>query len=347
MTSAASPSLGLAIQGETVPMVVEAGVTAERHGFASVWTSEFYDRSAVVTLAALASATSRIGLGSSIAWAFGRTPLTLATDFRSLDELCPGRLSMGIGSGNPQVIADWHGLNEPRPVARLVETVGLIRQLWNLSETPVAHDGTFHRCHLAADPQLPPLSKGPLPILMAGGGLPLTRAAGTVADGLIGLPLASRKFVEDVTRTVLAQGAASVGRDEHVPITGLIISAVDEDAAQARAKAALQIAVYVTRSSADTVLRFHGFERQAHAVREAFGRRDFAAMQAAVTDRMLDTFAVYGTPEEARERYLANFESAYEQPLLFCSGKGLAPEQVREDVDAICETFAPFTAPLA
>lgn len=343
MTPATSGTLGLAIQGGTVTSVVEAGVAAERYGFGSIWTSEFYDRSAVVSLAALASATTRIGLGSAIAWVFGRTPLTLATDFRSLDELSGGRLALGLGTGNPQVIADWHGLTEPKPVARVVETVELIRKLWQLDSTPVAHDGEQLRCHLPADPQLPPLTHGTLPILMAGGGIPLTRAAGRVADGLIGLPLASRKYVEEVTRPTLAEGAASAGRDERVPITGMIITAVAEDAAKARARAALQVAIYLTRRSSDTVVRFHGFEPEAQEAREAFARKDFRALVTAVSDRVLDTLAVCGTPDEARERYLSNFESTYEQPLLFSSGKGLPPEQVREDVTALCETFARFT----
>jgi alkanesulfonate monooxygenase SsuD/methylene tetrahydromethanopterin reductase-like flavin-dependent oxidoreductase (luciferase family) len=340
MAVTGSSPLGLAMQGGTVPFVVEAGVLAERNGFDSVWTSEFFDRSAVVTLAALASATTHIRLGSSIAWIFGRTPLTLATDFRSLDELCAGRLSMGLGTGNPQVISDWHGVNEPHPVPRMVETVELIRKIWNLHEQPVAHDGRFYRCHMALDPLLPPLTKGPLPILMAGGGLPMLRAAGAVADGLVGLPVASRRFVEEVVHPALLEGARRAGRDERIPITGMIICSISDNSAKARTTAAMQLAIYATRRSADVVLDFHGFRPEATAIREAFARRDFPAMRAAVSDRMIDELTVSGTPEEARERYHDKFEAVYEQPLLFSSGKGLPPEHVREDIHAICETFS-------
>jgi alkanesulfonate monooxygenase SsuD/methylene tetrahydromethanopterin reductase-like flavin-dependent oxidoreductase (luciferase family) len=342
MTVAHPPTPGLAIQGGTVPLLVQAAVTAEASGLPSLWTSEFYDRSAVVTLAALASATTSIGLGSSIAWMFGRTPMTLATDFRSLDELCPGRLSMGLGTGNPQVIADYHGVTEPHPVPRMVDTVQLIRQIWNAHEQPVAHDGRFYRCHLPADPTLPPLSKGALPILMAGGGLPMIRAAGAVADGLVGLPLSSRAFVEQVVRPALAEGACRAGRAEPVPITGLMICAVSENSAQARTDAAMQVAIYASRRSADTTLDFHGFGGEGVAIRNAFAGRDFAAMRAAVPDRMLDTLAVYGTPQEARERYRVNFARVYEQPLLFLSGKGLPLGYVQDSVDAICAAFTPI-----
>src|SRR5712691_6996318 len=98
---------GLAVQAGTASLMTDVAAVMERSGLPSFWTSEFYDRSAVATLAAVAATTSRIRLGSSIAWAFGRTPITLATDFRSLSELAPGRISMGLGTGNPQVISDW------------------------------------------------------------------------------------------------------------------------------------------------------------------------------------------------------------------------------------------------
>jgi alkanesulfonate monooxygenase SsuD/methylene tetrahydromethanopterin reductase-like flavin-dependent oxidoreductase (luciferase family) len=340
MMDVGSPPPGLAIQGGTVPLVVEAGIAAERNNLPSVWTSEFYERSAVVTLAALAGATSRIALGSSIAWITGRTPLTLAMDFRSLDDLCPGRLSMGIGTGNPVVIADWHGVTEPHPVPRVVEAVRLVRQIWNLHERPVAHDGRFYRCHMPQDPLLPPLSKGALPVLMAAGGLPMIRAAGTVADGLVGLPLSTGRYVTEVVRPALAEGARRAGRTGPVPITGMIICSISDDPVRSRATAATQIAIYATRRSTDAVLDLHGFGAEAAQIRAAFARGDLAGMRAAVSDRMLDELAVYGTPGEARDRYRARFAGLYEQPLLFASGKGRPAEDLRDELDAICETFA-------
>ena len=67
--------------------LARAARLAEDAGFASVWATEFYDRSATVALAAMAQATSTIELGSAIAYAFGRTPLVLAAEARDLDEL--------------------------------------------------------------------------------------------------------------------------------------------------------------------------------------------------------------------------------------------------------------------
>ncbi|MFF4214498.1 LLM class flavin-dependent oxidoreductase [Streptomyces sp. NPDC001796] len=342
---------GLAVQAGSVPLAVEVAAEAERRGLPSFWSSEFYDRSAVVTLAAAATATSRIRLGSAIAWALGRTPVTLATEFRSLDELAPGRVALGLGTGNPQVIADWHGLDETRPAERLMELVPLIRRIWDVHTTAVEHDGAFYRCRIAADPALPdwPVSaetEGSEPtgrrprILLAGGRRAMIRAAGAVADGLVGLPLCSRGFVEEVVRPELADAAERAGRPPAVPITGMIICAVAEDSARARSFAAAQVAVFAARRSAAPLMDFHGFDNEVAGIREALGRGDFPAAAAAVSDRMLDALAVYGTPKEAQERFAAGFDGLYEEPLLFTAGKGMPQGAFRESLMAVCDAFA-------
>ena len=338
-TTTTRPSL--AVQGGPVPLVVDVAVAAERHGFDAVWTTEFYNRSAIVTLAAIAAATTRLRIGSGIAWAFGRTPVTLATDVRSIDDLSAGRLVLGIGTGNPMVISDWHGLTEPHPVPRLKELAGLLREIWQLHEKPVAHDDRFYRCHLPLDPHLPPLAQGTIPILFAGGRPAMVRAAGATADGLVGHPLSTRSYVEEVIRPALAEGARRAGRTDPVPVSGMIICAVGDDAAEARTAVATQVAVYATRSSSDSVLTFHGFDEETSEIRSAFARRDMSGMVGAVSERMLDVLTVYGTPEEARQRYTARFDGLYETPLFYSPETTLPVEYLRDNLHAICETFAP------
>ena len=78
-----------------VEQIAAASAVAERRGFHAVWSPEFYTRSAIVTLARMATETSRIGVGSSIAYAVGRSPLTIATEARSLDEVSRPALAEG------------------------------------------------------------------------------------------------------------------------------------------------------------------------------------------------------------------------------------------------------------
>lgn len=330
----------LTVQGGDVALVTAAGVTAEQHGFASLWTTEFYNRSAIVTLASVAAATTRIGLGSGVAWAFGRSPLTLATDARSLDDLSGGRFQLGLGTGSPQSMADWHGENEPHPAPRTEEFVRLVREIWQVHERSVEHDGRFYRCHLPIDPSVPPPAGGTLPVLMAAVQAPMLRATGAVADGLVGHPLYTPHYVEEVVRPSLAEGARRAGREEPVPVNGMIICAVSDDAEAARRAASVQIAAYATRRASDALLEFNGYTAETAAIREAFGRKDFAAMTAAVSDRMLDDLAVFGTPKEAMERYRDRFEPLYERPMLYSPNTALPAAYLKDNINAICETFA-------
>ena len=148
--------------------LARAARLAQDAGFASVWATEFYDRSATVALAAMAQATSTIELGSAIAYAFGRTPLVLAAEARDLDELSGGRLALGLGTGTRRMQQDWHGLDGEHPAARMEELLPLLRRLWRLHEGPIEHDGHFYRLHVKPTaPPRPPL-RTDTPIFMAG-----------------------------------------------------------------------------------------------------------------------------------------------------------------------------------
>src|SRR4051812_39498531 len=191
--------------------IVESARLAEAAGFESVWATEFYDRSATVSLAAMAQATERTGLGSAIAYAFGRTPLVLAAEARDLDELSGGRLILGLGTGTRRMQQDWHGLDGEHPASRMEELVPLLRELWHLHEGPIDHDGRFYR--LRVQPTAPPREPFRLdtPIYMAGVNARMVEAAGAVADGLVGHPLYTPQYVREVVRPALARGAERTG----------------------------------------------------------------------------------------------------------------------------------------
>jgi Luciferase-like monooxygenase len=82
---------------------------AEAAGFEAAWSGEFLHRSGIVSAAAMAAVTTRIGVGTSIAYAVGRSPLVLANDARFLDEMSDGRFTLGLGTGTRRMMTDWHG----------------------------------------------------------------------------------------------------------------------------------------------------------------------------------------------------------------------------------------------
>jgi probable F420-dependent oxidoreductase len=304
--------------------LAEAARRAEEAGFESVWATEFYDRSATVALAAMAEATERIELGSAIAYAFGRTPVVLAAEARDLDELSGGRFTLGLGTGTRRMQQDWHGLDGEHPASRMEELVPLLRRLWKLHEGPIEHEGRFYRLDVKPTaPPRPPLREE-IPVFMAGVNRRMIEAAGKVADGLVGHPLFTPEYVSEVARPAL----------DGTPIAGYITTSVSGDRDQARHDAAAIIAFNSTVKTYRAVHRVSGFEAQAEAVREAWGRGDFEGMAAAVTDEMIDTIALAGTPDEVRTRFEERWDGVYERPLLW-------PPAFRgaEGVNAVLEAF--------
>ncbi|TMK40678.1 MAG: LLM class flavin-dependent oxidoreductase [Actinobacteria bacterium] len=296
---------------------VEAGRLAQAVGFASVWTTEFTDRSATVPLAALAVATEEITLGSAIAYAFGRTPLVLAAEARDLDVLSEGRLILGLGTGTRRMQQDWHGLDGEHPAARVEELVPLLRRALRLHEGPIDHRGRFYR--LVVNPTAPvgPPLRADLPIYTAGVNARMVEAAGAVADGLVGHPLFTADYVRDVVRPALARGAERTERQRPPPIAGYVTCAVDEDADRARRNARAVIAFNSTVKTYQAIHRHHGFEPEAEAIRDAWRSRDWEAMADAVSDRMLDAIALAGTAAEVRAQYEERRRGLYEWTLLW------------------------------
>jgi len=79
------PTIGISTFVPSLATTVEVARATDRPGLDTAWTGEFNDRSAIVALAEMAHHTSTYRIGSSIAYAVGRSPLVLANEARGLD----------------------------------------------------------------------------------------------------------------------------------------------------------------------------------------------------------------------------------------------------------------------
>lgn len=311
---------------------VQAARWAEQAGFASVWTTEFHHRSATIPLAAIIQATSRVQVGTAIAYAFGRTPVVLAGEIRDLDELSGGRLKFGLGTGTRRMQQDWHGLDGERPALRMEELVPLVRRLWSLDHGPVEFEGDFYRLSVKPTAPVDPPLRRDVPLYMAGVNARMIESVGRVGDGLIGHPLFTSSYTKEVVRPALAKGAGLRGRPVP-PVAGYLTCAVDEDGDRARQEAAAIIAFNSTVKTYEAIHRHHGFMDEVQAIRAAWKQGDFPGMVGAVTREMIDTIAVAGTPAEVRALYDARARD-YDEVLLWpVAFRGL--EGVRSVIDAL------------
>jgi len=189
--------------------------------------------------------TTSCRVGSSIAYAVGRSPLILATEARSLDEACDGRLVVGLGTGTRRMMQSWHGVDPDGPASRLEELVPLLRRLWRLDEGPVSHHGRFYDVEISPTAEADPPRRRLIPIFTAGVNPRMVEVAGRVADGFLGHPLFTADYADGVVRPALAAGADKAGRAvDDVETVAIVICAVDDDEDRARREAAAQIAFY-------------------------------------------------------------------------------------------------------
>ncbi len=321
--------------------LAESAAAADEAGFDAVWASEFYSRSGSISMAAMAMATRRCRVGSSIMYGVGRSPLVLATEARDLDELSGGRIVLGIGNGTRRMMSDWHGVADTSaPALRMEELVPLVRRIWNLHEGPVRHEGRFYTMNLVPTERVAP-PKRAIPIVTAGVRPRMCEAAGRVADGLAGHPLFTVKYVEEVVKPAIAKGAAHAGRNaEDVEIISMVMCSIHDDPQVARRELAQQIAFYASVKTYDTVLDVNGFAREGEIIREAFARRDFAAMFDAVSEDMIDTMGVAGTAADVRDG-LRRYQGVLDHIMVYPPSIGIAADRVRENLRALIAECAP------
>lgn len=308
--------IGVVLSLSSVQETVDAGRYAEQQGIETAWATEFIDRSGTVAMAALACSTTTIGIGSAISHTFGRTPVILAAEIRDLDALSGGRLTIGLGTGTKRMQRDWHGIDGEHPAPRVEELIPLVRRLINLCDGPVVHEGRFYNVRVTPTAPVPePLRREP-PIYLAGVNARMCEAVGRVGDGLVGHPLFTRSYAEQVVRPALERGAAR-GDRQPPPIAGYVTTAVHEDREQARNDARAIVAFNSTVMTYRAIHEHEGFADEADAVRAAWMAGDFGGMLAAVSDEMLDRYALAGTADEVRERFSAERSGLYEQTLLW------------------------------
>jgi len=312
---------------------------AEDAGFDTVWTGELYNRSATIPLAVLAQATRRVRIGSDIAYGVGRSPLIWAAEARDLDELSEGRLVLGLGNGTPAMTANWLSADPSAPAERMRELVTVLRALWQLDQGPVHHEGRFYTVHLAPTAPTPAPFQRRLPIWTAGIGPRMVATAGAVADGLIGHPLMTDRFVTEVVRPELHAAARAAGRDPaSVGLTGILMCAVDDDVTAARRRLRFAVAQYAPSRVYERIFALHGWQHVQAAVRDAARRGDPEGMAAAVPDECLDAFGVACAPGELPER-VAERARAVDHLSLVAPVWGLTSDQSEAATRAVLDAM--------
>jgi probable F420-dependent oxidoreductase len=323
---------GLILVAPTIADQIAAARHAESRGFHSVWTTEFFNQHGFVRLAAIGAATSRVKVGTAIAYAFMRTPLLAASAAMDVDEITGGRVILGLGSGTRSMNEKWYGVPFADPPApRMREAVQLVRAAIAAQKGGgLRFDGKYYKIEI---PQFarPNAARAEIPVYVAAVNRGMIRAAAAVADGLVGHPIFTRKYIREVVQPLLAGS-----RCELAPY---VVTSISNDVDEARREARAQIGFYYTTRLYHSVLDVHGWRDVGEKIAQAFRRMDFKAMSEAVPDALVDEIAIACRPDEARDR-LRQWEGLTDHPLLYPATVGARPERVRDNLTAIAEAFS-------
>ena len=211
--------------------LVEAARQAELTGYDSVWAGDSLlarPRGEPLTLlAAVAGATTRVGLGTAVLLPLLRHPLSLAHALATLDRIAKGRLIVGIGPGAelPGTHAELAALGVPsdRRVSAMLEAIERCRRLWRNQEPGI---------ELQPRPFQP---DGP-PIWLGGTGPRMLRLTGTTFDGW--LPLSPTPAAYEIGLRAVRESAEKAGRDPDSVATGVYLTVAVADTAEEAAREA-------------------------------------------------------------------------------------------------------------
>jgi len=294
----------------------DAVLTAERaeaDGFDGVWAAET-SHDPFVHLALAAEHTRRVELGTGIAVAFARNPMSMAVVANDLQALSRGRFMLGLGSQIKPHIEKRYSMPWSSPAARMREYVAAMRAIWGAwnDGEKLRFKGDFYT-HTLMTPMFDPGRNpfGAPKVFVAAVGERMTEVAGEVGDGLLAHGFTTERYMREVTMPAFERGLAASGRrraDVEVSYPAMIVTGLDDtEMKQAAAAVKAQLAFYGSTPAYAPVLELHGWGELHTELNRLSKRGEWATMATLIDDDVVDAFAVVGTPEEVPGKLLGRF----------------------------------------
>jgi F420-dependent oxidoreductase-like protein len=257
------------------------------------------------------AATERLKLGTAIVQISARTPAATAMAAMTLDHLSGGRLILGLGVSGPQVVEGWYGQPFAKPLARMREYIGLLRQIW-ARQGPVTGPGPHYPLPLPEGTGLgKPLRasirplREEIPIFLAAEGPKNVALAGELCDGWLALfysPNHDGFYRRALEEGFARPGARHTSQDFEVAATVplIVTDDIERTADVLRPMYALYFGGMGARNAnfhANVAIRM-GYEAEVTKIQELYlaGHKDEAA--AAVPTKLLEQLTLIGPREK-------------------------------------------------
>jgi probable F420-dependent oxidoreductase len=285
--------------------VTEAARKLERRGYDCCWTAEI-NHDPFLPLVLAAEHTTTIELGTSIAVAFARNPMTVANVGWDLQAYSKGRFNLGLGSQIKPHIEKRFSMPWSRPVQRMREFVLALREIWSCWQdgTTLSFEGDFYTHKLMTPMFTPEPSSYPFPkVFVAAVGEAMTEMSGEVADGLLAHAFTTKRYFEKVTTPALMRGMERSGRKRsEFQLSAPVFVVTGHDEAELAAGAVdtrKQIAFYGSTPAYRKVLELHGWGDLHTDLHRLSLRGEWEAMASLIDEEILEAFAVVAPLDQA------------------------------------------------
>ncbi len=305
---------------------------AESKGFEAVWQAESrLVREATVPMAAFASVTKTLKVGSGVVDCWSRNPARLAATFSTLDDLAPGRVILGIGAWwDP--LAQKVGISRAKPLRAMREIVTTVRALLN-NET-VTFNGEFvHLDGVELDYVYQDRRPKDVPIYIGATGMQMMELTGEIADGVVLNYLVSPEYNQRAMEALTA-GADRVGRSvESIDRPQLVVCSVHEDRKTALDMARQMVTQYLGQQP--HIMKASGvpqslLDKVGSVLTWPATHEQVVAASKHVPDEIVQMLTASGTPAEARQRVTHYLKNGATCPILYPLG----------DVKAMIDAFS-------
>jgi probable F420-dependent oxidoreductase len=302
----------------------EEAATLESQGYDGIWVSETGNDPFLLCLQA-AETTEAASVGTSVAIAFARSPMTMAHSAYDLANYTEGRFLLGIGSQVKPHIERRFSMPWSHPAPRMREFILAMRAIWSAWQdgTKLDFAGEFYTHNLMTPFFSPkPHGFGPPPVYLAGVGEKMTEVAGEVADGFFVHPFTTSRYLEQSTLPALHRGRAKAGHDslDGFVVNALVFVAIGRDEAElaaARKGVKEQIAFYASTPSYKAVLEAHDRGALLDDLLPMSKAGKWQEMGELIDDELLDAFAVVGDPDAVASGIVERWGGIYDRISLY------------------------------
>jgi probable F420-dependent oxidoreductase len=301
--------------------VAEAAADLEQQGYDGGWTAET-SHDPFLPLLLAAEHTSRLELGTNIAVAFARNPMIVANVGWDLQAYSKGRFILGLGTQIQPHIEKRFSMPWSHPARRMREFVSALHAIWSAWKdgTQLRFEGDFYTHKIMTPMFTPEPHSYPAPkVFIAAVGEVMTEMCGEVADGHLGHPMVSKRYLDEVTMPALLTGIQRSGRDrDDFEVACEVMVATGENEAELAAAMTAtrkQIAFYGSTPAYRKVLELHGWGDLHTELNRLSKQGEWDAMGSLIDDEMLGAFAVVGPVDKVGAALLSRCEGVVDRVL--------------------------------